>query len=336
MESKENINNFSTTPEQNEIIDNSVESALSTIENTEQYITENTGVNGSELNDLVDEALVYVAEETIRSAGTEGQRNVSELDDISKAVKAVVVQGALEQIGTKKSNSKNPILDIEKIDDGKELTTAIRELNAEDAKLPTGERVAEVAVEVIEQEKHQIIPETLYRGERVYLNNIDEIGKRSLSTTGFERTSNQDGRVYLCSDKGYAESYSVGTDGKQKWYDGPLTKEEIPIGVIYEIDNSNNSLGVIPDGEPIPDIGSEHDGEYREYTSDSVPADKYKILELQIMDDYVQPNGHTRSDFRSILERFPVDDPSKLPGVVEAIKKRINELDAIRNENTPQ
>ena len=183
------------------------------------------------------------------------------------------------------------------------------------------------------QKSEQVqIPETLYRGERVYLDNIDQIGKRDLSTTEHEQIHNQRGKVYLARDKEYAMSYSVGTDGVT-WYDHPLSKEEIPIGVIYKIDNPDNIIKAIPEGDPLPDLPQlgELAGKYREFTADNIKPDLYQVTELQIMDDFIQPNGHERSDMREILERFTVDNPTKLPEVIEKVKKRINELDTLRN-----
>ncbi len=184
------------------------------------------------------------------------------------------------------------------------------------------------------QKSEQVqIPETLYRGERVYLDNIDQIGKRDLSTTGHEQIHNQQGKVYLARDKEYAMSYSVGKDGVT-WYDRPLSKEEIPIGVIYKIDNPDNIIEAIAEGDPLPDLPQlgELAGKHREFTADNIKPDMYQVTELQIMNDFTQPNGHQRSDAREVLERFTVDNQEKLPEVIEKVKKRINELDSLRND----
>ena len=175
------------------------------------------------------------------------------------------------------------------------------------------------------------VPEILYRGERVYLNNIDQIGQRDLSTIGHEQLYNQNGKVYLARDKEYATSYAVGKDGVT-WYDEPLPKEKIPIGVIYEINNTDNAIAAIPEGEPLPDFPQlgELAGKHREFTADKVPVDRYRVIELQIMNDFIQPNGHRRSDMREILEVFSVNNSEQLPQIIEKVKNRIDELDMQR------
>lgn len=319
------------TPESIEKDQQPIETALRTIENTEKIVGEETKTSGSELTKLTDDALVYVAEKTIETADKDGVRSETELSDINKSFETVIVEGALEEADIKTSNGKNPIIDLEKSGYSKDLTNAISELHSEDVKLPTGENVAELAAAVIDQDQKEPIPEILYRGERAYLDNIDQIGQRDLSTVGHEQTHNQNGKVFLARDAYYATSYSIGKDGVT-WYDNPLPKEEIPIGVVYKIDNTDNNINAIPNGEPLPDIiGGELAGKHREFTADSVPFNKSEVVELQIMDDFIQPNGHRRSDAREILESFPVDDQSKLPEIIAAVKKRINELDVERN-----
>ena len=334
-----NKDNQSTTPEHNKEQSDSVNLALTTIETTEEYISKNISANSEEITGLVDEALVYQADETINEADINGMRTSDELSDIGDRIKAVIVEGAIESTGAKDSNGENPIITLDKSDNFQDLTTAISELHDEDAKLPTGEDIAELAAATIDQEQkekeqQEPIPETLYRGERAYLGNIDQIGQRDLSTTGHEQTHNQHGKIYLSRDIDYATNYSIGTDGVV-WYDHPLPKEEIPIGVVYKIDNPGNIIDAVPEGDPLPDfIGGELAGKHREFTADSIPVGQYQVTELQIMDDFIQPNGHSRSDMRDILERFPVSTPAELPDVIEAVKKRINELDAERNSIT--
>lgn len=334
MEIDPDKNNQVTTPEHTETLTNSVDSAMPAIKATEKYIKENTDATGPEITELVDDALVDHAKEVAKNADSDGVRTDIESSNINECIKTVIVEGALEGAGLKTSNGENPIINLDKTNLSQNLTTAISELHDENAELSTGENVAELAAAVIDQEQKEQIPETLYRGERVYLNNIDQIGQRDLSTIGYEQTHNQHGKVYLSRDLDYAIHYSVGTDGVT-WYDGPLTKDKIPIGVVYKIDNPNNIIGAIPEGDPLPDfIGGELAGKHREFTAESIPSDQYQVLELQIMDDYIQPNGHKKSYERDILERFPVDDPAKLPEIIEAVKERIDELDAKRNSTT--
>jgi hypothetical protein len=318
------------TPEIDKKLADSVEKAIAKIDETEKFIAENTDTVGPEATELVDSALAYQAKEVVKDSDSDGVRTEAESSTIGESVKAVIVEGALEGSGTKTTSGENPIIDLEKSGLSSDVTSVISELHIEDAKLPTGENIAELAANTIEREQTEPIPETLYRGERVYLNNIDQIGQRDLSTVGHEQTHNQQGKVYLSRDIDYAINYAIGTDGVT-WYDHPLAKEEIPIGVVYKIKNPNNIIGAIPEGEALPDfIGGELAGKHREFTADSVPAGQYQVAELQIMDDYIQPNGHRRSDMRDILERFTVNDPAKLSEAIQTVKKRIDELDADR------
>ena len=68
------------------------------------------------------------------------------------------------------------------------------------------------------------VPQTLWRGERLYLDNIDEVGQRGLSTSGHERHGNNYGALSLARDKNFASKYAISTDGV-KFYDGALPKE---------------------------------------------------------------------------------------------------------------
>ena len=52
---------------------------------------------------------------------------------------------------------------------------------------------------------------------------------------------------------------------------------------------------------------------------------------LFIMDDFDQPSGHRCSDFRRPKEVFKIKDQKDLPAVIEAVKKRIQELDQKRH-----
>ncbi len=173
------------------------------------------------------------------------------------------------------------------------------------------------------------VAQTLWRGERVYLSNIDDVGVREVSTLGHEATHNRDGRVYAARDKRYASLYAVGTDGVT-FYDDPLPKEKIPIGVIYRINNSGNHLGAKPTSDP--EYWNEVAGKVREreFIAENVPAEDYEVTEFYVMDDFLQPNGHRRSDFRRPMEVFRVEDQAKIPEVIEKVKKRMDYLDQHR------
>lgn len=175
------------------------------------------------------------------------------------------------------------------------------------------------------------VPQTLWRGERLFIDNIDEVLDKDMSTKNYARTANRGGEaVYMSRDKYSACTYAVGTDGV-KWYDGPLSVDEIPIGVVYKINNSGNHLGAVTtEDEPI-DWGP-FAGKFQEFITSSVPSKDYEVVEFYIMDDFIQPNGHKRSDVRQPMEVFKVLDQSKLPDIIEAVKKRMKELDSERDQ----
>lgn len=173
------------------------------------------------------------------------------------------------------------------------------------------------------------VPQTLWRGERLYLENIDEVGSRSITTVGHEAVHNRQGETYCSRDKKFASLYAVGTDGV-KFYDGSLPKEQIPIGVVYKIDNTGNATGAKPTDDEPEEIGP-FAGQFREFTTDKeILPESYSVEEIYIMDDFDQPNGHQRSDFRRPREVFRVKDQADLPKVIEAVKTRMEELDQKR------
>ena len=175
------------------------------------------------------------------------------------------------------------------------------------------------------------VPQTLWRGERLYLENIDEVGSRSITTAGHEAVHNRQGETYCSRDKKFASLYAVGTDGV-KFYDGPLPKEQIPIGVVYKIDNTGNTTGAKPTDDEPEEIGP-FAGQFREFITDKeIPPESYSVEEIYIMDDFDQPNGHQRSDFRRPREVFKVKDQADLPKVIEAVKTRMEELDQKRKD----
>ncbi len=176
------------------------------------------------------------------------------------------------------------------------------------------------------------VPQTLWRGERLYLDNIDELGKRSITTAGHEAKHNRNGEaIFLARDKKYASLYAVGMDGVT-FYDGELPKDQIPIGVVYKIDNTGNKLGAAPTDDE-PEFFGPFTGKFREFVSnEEIPAEKYSVKEIYIMDDFDQPGGHKRSDFRRPKEVYKIQDQKDLPAVIEAVKKRMDELDRKRHE----
>ena len=115
------------------------------IKETEQFVGHTTSASGAELTAATDDALVFVADETVKSADQDGVRTDTEKVDIRKSLQAVVVEGAMVESGNKPTTSDNPIVSLDKAGRDKEVTAMIKELKAEGAKLPTGEDVALMA-----------------------------------------------------------------------------------------------------------------------------------------------------------------------------------------------
>lgn len=191
------------------------------------------------------------------------------------------------------------------------------------------------------------VPQTMWRGERYYLDNIDELGRRNLSTKGHEATHNRDGKVYTARDKKYASLYAVGTDGV-KFYDGPLPIEQIPIGVIFKINNSGNHLHSTPTAES-PDTWGPFAGRFREFVSEEIPTEDCEVVEIYLMDDFIaddtrpfgkrgegfskyKTGGHVRSDARRPTEVYRPKNQSELPEIIDKVKKRMIELDEARKK----
>ena len=122
-----------------------VTEAMRDIKETEQFVGHTTSASGAELTAATDDALVFVADETVKSADQDGVRTDMEKVDIRKSLQAVVVEGAMVESGNKPTTSDNPIVSLDKAGRDKEVTAMIKELKTEGAKLPTGEDVALMA-----------------------------------------------------------------------------------------------------------------------------------------------------------------------------------------------
>ena len=122
-----------------------VTEAMRDIKETERFVGHTTSASGAELTAATDDALVFVADETVKSADQDGVRTDVEKVDIRKSLQAVVVEGAMVESGNKPTTSDNPIVSLDKAGRDKEVTAMIKELKAEGAKLPTGEDVALMA-----------------------------------------------------------------------------------------------------------------------------------------------------------------------------------------------
>ncbi len=91
-----------------------VTEAMRDIKETEQFVGHTTSASGAELTAATDDALVFVADETVKSADRDGVRTDTEKVDIRKSLQAVVVEGAMVESGNKPTTSDNPIVSLDK------------------------------------------------------------------------------------------------------------------------------------------------------------------------------------------------------------------------------
>ena len=90
---------------------------------------------------------------------------------------------------------------------------------------------------------------------------------------------------------------------------------------------AKNCLSASPTDDE-PEFFGPFAGKFREFTlKTEVPVGQYSVEEIYIMDDFGQPGGHKRSDFRRPKEVYKIRDQKDLPNVIEAVKKRMDELD---------
>ena len=156
--------------EMHEKPDNIVTKIMNKIKAIKDRILEKFHVKGDKLEQMADEALVHVAKETITEADKDGIRTEQESADIKEAVETVVVQGALEEASGEVLNAENPIVSLDKDDaTAPDLVEAIQDLNEQDATLPTGESVAELAAEVIQRAEEAEVMEESEKPPRLSL-----------------------------------------------------------------------------------------------------------------------------------------------------------------------
>lgn len=131
-----------------------MEKLLGKIQGVKDFIKNKFGTQSSEkLVEMTDDALVYVAKETITAADEDGSRTEAEAAEIEEAVSSVVVQGAMEEAGMEQSAGENPILELNQSDAQPDLMTSIETLHEEGVMLPSGESVAGLATRTIERDK---------------------------------------------------------------------------------------------------------------------------------------------------------------------------------------
>ncbi len=148
------VNQMPTNPEVREKPINKVEKLLGKIQGVKDFIKKKFDVSSNEkLIEMTDDALVYVAKETIAAADEDGVRTNVESTEIEEAVSSVVTQGAMEEVGMEQSTGNNPILELNNSDAQSELMASIETLHTEGAILPDGESIAGLATRVIERDK---------------------------------------------------------------------------------------------------------------------------------------------------------------------------------------
>ena len=131
-----------------------MEKLLGKIQGIKDFIKSKFGTQSSEkLVEMTDDALVYVAKETITAADEDGSRTEAEAAEIEEAVSSVVVQGAMEEAGMEQSAGENPILELNQSDAQPDLMASIETLHEESVMLPSGESVAGLATRTIERDK---------------------------------------------------------------------------------------------------------------------------------------------------------------------------------------
>ena len=149
----ERIGSLPSAYEQQENPDDKSEKFLNKIKDFKDKIAQKLGLNGEKLTEATDEALVDAARETISAADQDGERTEDEKSNIHEAVSSVVVQGAMEEAGYDRSTGENPILSLDQEDTEADLVASIATLHQDEISLPTGEDVAELAVQAIEDAK---------------------------------------------------------------------------------------------------------------------------------------------------------------------------------------
>ena len=139
--------------ESHESSGNFVEKIIDKIKGLRAKIEQRLGLSSSaELTKMTDEALVYNAKETIAAADEDGVRTDEELADIKDAVSSVVIEGAMEESGMINApEDANPIVELDQGNTASDLLDSIRDFHENNAQLPNGDSIAELAVDAIER-----------------------------------------------------------------------------------------------------------------------------------------------------------------------------------------
>lgn len=324
----------STSPENIETKQSPVEKALATIENTEKIISGTTDASGAELVGLTDEALVYVAEKTAEAAKEDGVVSITELSDINKSFNPVIVEGVFEELGEKTSDSKNPINDLEKSNPN-ELLAAIGELHDSNAKLPSGEDIAELAVGVMDEETKA----SSYNEEKEMTNKVmPPDGRQQVVEDGLHKKALEQDEIVFETNKVFEQlfgrnrdrlacEFSIiglidgykrwGVDGKNREIHQEILKAVRDEQIAERKPNELNSDQTIHRMTVILKDGRELSEERTYDTSD--PVFDYKKLDSYIKDDVI-----SKEEANDILFTYKVLMGKKLPDNIDVNELRKN------------
>ena len=139
--------------ESNEELESDEARLIKRIQEIKQEIQEQFGItSGEKLVEMTDEALVYIAKETIAAADEDGIRTEDESADVKEAMSTVIMQGAMEEAGIEHSSGGNPIIELNRGETKPDLDASVEAMRVDGAKLPDGENIAELADRIIEKD----------------------------------------------------------------------------------------------------------------------------------------------------------------------------------------
>ena len=128
-----------------------VSRVLEKIRDIGDSIRDRLGISdNNEVTKKTNEAIVYVAEETVKSADEDGTRTKEEAEEVSDAVSTVVIQGAMQEAGLVATVSENPIASLSP-NVAPDVVASIEAMDDEGATLPDGSSVAEKAIDALKK-----------------------------------------------------------------------------------------------------------------------------------------------------------------------------------------
>lgn len=127
-----------------------LEMILSRIRSIKDYITINLGAKGSEkLTELTNDALAFVAKETVAAADKDGERTENEIEGIRNAFSSAIMQGVIEEVGIEPAAKNNPIISLSQDETRRDLIDAIESLSKQGLTLSDGKSVSQIASNMI-------------------------------------------------------------------------------------------------------------------------------------------------------------------------------------------